>query len=499
MFLVWVRTVLSDTISSRAMSGPLRSLREQAEHVELAGAQLVDEAGARTARPVRSRPSPASTRRADAGGTAPRPRRRAGGSPSPDPRRGRAGRSPRARPGPAPRRARASRAGRSSRASSGQGQQHEDLDGAAGPSAVLGGDEQPSSSPTACSIGERPPIGRCRCRRSAGPRASEQHPGQGDVLELADVAELVVGGETAVGRPSRGGRRRRPGPAAPGPSARRRAGPRGRSRCCRGARPRRAARARRRGRRGPAGGAPSRRASGRRAAGARRARRARCWPGGAAPRRRGRCVRGAPRSGRRACRPRPATRGASVGEPQAGLEGCGGVAEPALGELDVGQAEGAAEDVGEVVGRDEAAGRRRRSGGAPASRSPVVQCASPSSAAARALAEVVVGVGQLERSVGVRDRPVDVAGEERQRRPGTTANCAGRRANSRGRRRSAAGSRASSLASTSSRSCSTPAMSPVAIRAPTRSMASTGRSAKTLVGQGLEPAPERSPPGGSGA
>ena len=45
MFLVWVRKVLSDTISSRAMSGPLEIAAQQAKDVELAAAELVDEPG----------------------------------------------------------------------------------------------------------------------------------------------------------------------------------------------------------------------------------------------------------------------------------------------------------------------------------------------------------------------------------------------------------------------------------------------------------------------
>ena len=44
MFLVWVRTVFRDTMSSRAMSGPSRSVAEQPKHVQLAFAQRLDQA-----------------------------------------------------------------------------------------------------------------------------------------------------------------------------------------------------------------------------------------------------------------------------------------------------------------------------------------------------------------------------------------------------------------------------------------------------------------------
>ena len=43
MFLVWVRTVASDTVSSRAMSGPSRSLSQEAQDLELALAERLDQ------------------------------------------------------------------------------------------------------------------------------------------------------------------------------------------------------------------------------------------------------------------------------------------------------------------------------------------------------------------------------------------------------------------------------------------------------------------------
>ena len=44
MFFVWVRSVLSDTTSSRAISGPVEVAAQQAEDLELALAQRLDEA-----------------------------------------------------------------------------------------------------------------------------------------------------------------------------------------------------------------------------------------------------------------------------------------------------------------------------------------------------------------------------------------------------------------------------------------------------------------------
>ena len=73
----------------------------------------------------------------------------------------------------------------------------------------------------------------------------QEHPGQGDVLELAQVAEVIVSGQTVLTRPAErftqlAPARPAPVPSTPGPAARW-----GRSRPHRRARPRRAGRVRR--------------------------------------------------------------------------------------------------------------------------------------------------------------------------------------------------------------------------------------------------------------
>ncbi len=118
------------------------------------------------------------------------------------------------------------------------------------------------------------------------------------------------------------------------------------------------------------------------------------------------------------------------------------------------------------------------------------QCASPSRAVALPRPRWSVGSTSSSARVAWAIVPSMSPASSASRR-GTRASWAGSRANVVvRRRRSAAESRIASLDSTSWSSCSTPVVSPVAIRAPTRSMASTGRSAEDLVGQGLEPAPQ---------
>ena len=116
---------------------------------------------------------------------------------------------------------------------------------------------------------------------SPGDVTCDEHAGERDVLVLVDVAEFVVGGESAFGGPFELRHRGRRVPVAPAPVLRRRGARAGRSRCRRGAPLPRSVRARRRGRRGRGTVGPWRRASDRRAAGVRRTRRARCSsPGG---------------------------------------------------------------------------------------------------------------------------------------------------------------------------------------------------------------------------
>ena len=111
--------------------------------------------------------------------------------------------------------------------------------------------------------------------------AGQEHPGQGDVLELAQVAEVVLGGQALLTRPVEGftqppcATHTRVFNAAIGRTL-------GKSHSHTGALPRRAGRARRPDRPGPPVFAPSRRASDTGFAGTRCARPAPCFSAGAA-------------------------------------------------------------------------------------------------------------------------------------------------------------------------------------------------------------------------
>ena len=117
-------------------------------------------------------------------------------------------------------------------------------------------------------------------RRPAGSGSGEQHPGEGDVLELADVGQVVVGAEPAARRPSASAASRSPrascDPGLRSASTGRTGGEK--SVCVAAARPRSMQRrVRRRGRRGRGAAGRWRRASGRGAGGGPAARRAPCW------------------------------------------------------------------------------------------------------------------------------------------------------------------------------------------------------------------------------
>ena len=73
-----------------------------------------------------------------------------------------------------------------------EGLQDQDLDEGAGPAALLGGDRQPIEET----------VRRSAPATSAASR--EQDPGQGDVLVLADVGQVVVRGEVVLARPVEG-------------------------------------------------------------------------------------------------------------------------------------------------------------------------------------------------------------------------------------------------------------------------------------------------------
>ena len=116
----------------------------------------------------------------------------------------------------------------------------------------------------------------------------------------------------------------------------------------------------------------------------------------------------------------PRSPGCSAVQSEPGLEGARRVTEPALRDLDVGQGERAAEHVGEVA-RPPMRLRDRLGVAAlrPCPRSPARPVREPQQRGGAAPAEVVGGLGELEHPAGVGDRAVDVAGEQRQARPGT--------------------------------------------------------------------------------
>ena len=94
------------------------------------------------------------------------------------------------------------------------------------------------------------------------------------------------------------------------------------------------------------------------------------------------------------------------------------VVQPTLGDLDVGERERATHDIGDVVAEFEAGDRLRCSGPRASSSSPRVQCARPSSAAAapRWRWSSVADRARRTRSAWL-DRPVGVAGKERESGP----------------------------------------------------------------------------------
>ena len=103
----------------------------------------------------------------------------------------------------------------------------------------LGGGQQPAQA------------GRLRLVEDAGLvglMPGEQQPGERDVLVLAQVRQLVIGGQPALAGPLLGVPRARRGEAGAGRAQREPAARWGSSRRCRPGPPRRAARARRRGR-----------------------------------------------------------------------------------------------------------------------------------------------------------------------------------------------------------------------------------------------------------
>ena len=244
------------------------------------------------------------------------------------------------------------------------------------------------------------PVRRAVLRRSTGaapggrsPRRSEplvplgrvpgqERPGEGDVLELAQVAELVVDGQAPLPRPAE-----RLGPPAlrdqhPRPQRRDRPHVRGEVADVEALRLVEQLERAVAGRPRPRGSGPSRPASGSGSAAGRRARPARCSPG--------RCRRAASRSSRsRSSWLRPtcmsaaprSTRLGLLGALQSPLVDAHRLAEAALREPHVGQRDGAAEHVGVVPGPLQARHGVGVPAGCAASRSPLVQYASPRRAA----------------------------------------------------------------------------------------------------------------------
>ena len=240
------------------------------------------------------------------------------------------------------------------------------------------------------------PLGRVLCH---------QDPGQGDVLELAQVAELVVGRQTPLLRPSRA--RRRASPCASRSRART-AGDRPHVRGeVAGVDALRLVEQLERAVEvalGLAGGEPSRRASGTGSAAARCARRARWLAAGAAgggevvalaaaPRSSPTCMSAVPRSGRRR---------AAVGAAARPARRC--ASRRRAGPAAIRMSASAIEQPRTSAMCPARSGSSTRSAYAAcaASRSPVAQCARPSSAAAAAARQVVVRRRQRRAPAGVR-------------------------------------------------------------------------------------------------
>ena len=201
-----VRTVFSDTTSSRAMSGPSRSLsrrRSTSSSRSLSGSIRGCSAGGSS---LRRCATAARSRRTYAGAFgcfAASFSSAAIGRPLVDERRGR---SPPARPAPA--RVPARRAHPPDRRPrvTGERLQDEDLDDAA--RSAHRPPPRPAGAPGA-------PIASRRCVGTVARSLGQEQPRERDVLELAHVAELVGSRETALARPV--GRLRQPSPGDPHP------------------------------------------------------------------------------------------------------------------------------------------------------------------------------------------------------------------------------------------------------------------------------------------
>ena len=207
MFLVCVRTVLSDTTSSRAMAGPSRSLasrRSTSSSRALSGSTRPWVTGA-AGRPAL--PSYASRRRRGYGHEVCSRARAsssvASGAPSPTKTctypSGSASRSARSNGASAPETSRRPCSAWWARACATRISMR-----VPAPPALLGGDAEPLEEPVRRTQ---------RRRRTLGRVLGEQDPGQGDVLVLADVGQVVVRGDVRARAPS-------PGPPTAGPAPR---------------------------------------------------------------------------------------------------------------------------------------------------------------------------------------------------------------------------------------------------------------------------------------
>ena len=235
MCLVCVRTVLSDTTSSRAIAGPSRS--EASRRSTSSSRSLSGSTRPPSVRGAASPPTRCGQRRRCRRGDARagRPSRvvraeSSSSAASPDRRRRTPGPSRPARRGSA----RAPSGQRTSRRRRVRDRlEDQDLDHGADPPAVLGGGEQPVEQPER--VLQAP-------RRSGVGVLGQQHPRQGDVLVLAQVGQVVVGGPGPGRVPRTAPPRRHRAPPAPAPGSRARAARSASSRRRTRARPRRAAR-----------------------------------------------------------------------------------------------------------------------------------------------------------------------------------------------------------------------------------------------------------------
>ena len=234
MFWVCVRTVLQRDHELARDVRAVEIARQQPKDVQLAFAEWLDQRlvarGDRGSGRIEGGQQPADVVRRDLGSSRPP----AGGPPSAGPHRRRCGRSPPARP--ASGRVRATPVRQPCRPAACR----------ASAWSTRISIRLPSRVPSSAASSRRSRNGSTSRREATAPSCAgpgKQGPGEGDVLELAQVGEVVVDRQAPLPRPGEGFARSALARSRPAPAPRRWAARPGRSRRGSGARPRRAGRA----------------------------------------------------------------------------------------------------------------------------------------------------------------------------------------------------------------------------------------------------------------